>query len=173
MKRCLLTICIALAAQTAILAESVTYSYDAAGRLTRAVYSGGTVVDYAYDAAGSLLSRTVSSGSPSPIGPTMTAGKSGALVEVRYSIAECTSSDHAILVGSLSDFRSVTEAHCTVGNSGVATISAPGGNAWFLVAGVESTAYSSVGASSAGERLLLGVDAACPGFIQDISRTCP
>ena len=34
------------------------FSYDAAGRLARADYGGGTRIDYAYDAAGNLLAGT-------------------------------------------------------------------------------------------------------------------
>ena len=41
-------------------AESVTYSYDAAGRLTKVIYAGGKTIDCLYDKAGNLLSRVVS-----------------------------------------------------------------------------------------------------------------
>lgn len=41
---------------------TVTYTYDDAGRLTRATYSDGTTISYAYDAAGNLLSRIVEQG---------------------------------------------------------------------------------------------------------------
>lgn len=40
-------------------AETVAYSYDDAGRLTNAAYSGGANIAYAYDANGNLLMRTV------------------------------------------------------------------------------------------------------------------
>jgi len=38
---------------------TVTYTYDAAGRLIRAVYSDGMVISYAYDASGNLLTRLI------------------------------------------------------------------------------------------------------------------
>ncbi len=41
-------------------AESVTYSYVAAGRLTKVVYASGKTIEYVYDKAGNLLSRVVS-----------------------------------------------------------------------------------------------------------------
>jgi YD repeat-containing protein len=47
---------------------AVTYSYDAAGRLSKVDYGNGTVITYSYDKAGNLLSRTVgASGAPSVI----------------------------------------------------------------------------------------------------------
>ena len=47
-----------LVAATAF-AASVTYSYDAAGRLLSATYDNGVVVTYTYDKAGNLLGREV------------------------------------------------------------------------------------------------------------------
>lgn len=44
----------------ALAADSIKYSYDDAGRLTRADYGDGRVIVYSYDAAGNLLKRTVS-----------------------------------------------------------------------------------------------------------------
>lgn len=44
----------------ALAADSIKYSYDAAGRLTRADYGDGRVIVYSYDPAGNLLRRTVS-----------------------------------------------------------------------------------------------------------------
>ncbi|MBP7829261.1 MAG: RHS repeat protein [Kiritimatiellae bacterium] len=46
----------------ALAASAVTiqYTYDEAGRLTRADYGGGEKIDYVYDANGNLLQRTVS-----------------------------------------------------------------------------------------------------------------
>lgn len=44
--------------------ETVTYTYDASGRLTGAAYSGGTALTYAYDAAGNLLARRVGQALP-------------------------------------------------------------------------------------------------------------
>ena len=48
-------ICVGTARATTI---TNAYSYDAAGRLARADYGGGTRIDYAYDANGNLLQRT-------------------------------------------------------------------------------------------------------------------
>ncbi len=46
-------------AVSAYAAETITYSYDDAGRLTNAAYGGGASIAYAYDANGNLLMRTV------------------------------------------------------------------------------------------------------------------
>jgi YD repeat-containing protein len=43
-------------------AETVTYNYDAAGRLTAASYASGTNLTYAYNLAGDLLNFTVATG---------------------------------------------------------------------------------------------------------------
>ncbi len=40
-----------------LAAAPIKYSYDAAGRLTRADYGDGRVITYTYDAAGNLLRR--------------------------------------------------------------------------------------------------------------------
>ncbi len=40
-------------------ADSVQYSYDAAGRLTTVTYANGTVIAYSYDKAGNLLRRNI------------------------------------------------------------------------------------------------------------------
>ena len=45
---------------------AVTYSYDAAGRLTKVDYGNGSVISYSYDLAGNLLGRTVAAGAPPP-----------------------------------------------------------------------------------------------------------
>src|SRR5262245_44218154 len=47
---------------TFIQAAAVSYSYDAAGRLTKIDYGSAGVITYAYDKAGNLLSRTVTPG---------------------------------------------------------------------------------------------------------------
>jgi YD repeat-containing protein len=43
-------------------ALTITYSYDADGQLTNAVYSSGESITYTYDAAGNILTRTVAGG---------------------------------------------------------------------------------------------------------------
>ncbi len=53
-------------------ADTVQYAYDAAGRLTNATYSNGTVIAYTYDKAGNLLKRSVTS--PQSSGPQISAG---------------------------------------------------------------------------------------------------
>jgi YD repeat-containing protein len=56
-------------------AGAVTYSYDAAGHLSKIDYGNGTVINYTYDKAGNLLSRVVSSGGgPSVISTLPTSG---------------------------------------------------------------------------------------------------
>ena len=61
-----------LAAVGLLLAETVSYQYDAAGRLTSAAYGNGTTVSYTYDKAGNLTARSV------PVGtPQITAGAVG------------------------------------------------------------------------------------------------
>ncbi|MBU6407177.1 MAG: hypothetical protein KGS44_08615 [Alphaproteobacteria bacterium] len=52
--------------------ETVTYQYDVQGRITRATYSNGVVVEYAYDAAGNRT-QVVRSGAPPPPPPVFTA----------------------------------------------------------------------------------------------------
>jgi YD repeat-containing protein len=41
---------------------SVTYAYDALGRVTQAAYSNGVTITYSYDAAGNRTSRVLSTG---------------------------------------------------------------------------------------------------------------
>lgn len=43
-------------------AGSVSYEYDALGRLERIVYDDGTVIEFTYDAAGNRTSRVVTPG---------------------------------------------------------------------------------------------------------------
>ena len=52
-------------------ADTVTYKYDNAGRLTEAKY-GSKVIKYTYDAAGNLLSRVIQAGLPDTVNPTGT-----------------------------------------------------------------------------------------------------
>jgi len=57
---------------------AVTYSYDAAGRLSKVDYGNGTVISYTYDSAGNLLSRTAQGGTapgvPSPVSSSPAGG---------------------------------------------------------------------------------------------------
>jgi YD repeat-containing protein len=43
----------------AVAASAQSFSYDAAGRLTRVTYSGGTTISYTYDAAGNQVGTNV------------------------------------------------------------------------------------------------------------------
>ena len=61
----LLRIGIAVLASATLLADTTSYTYDAAGRLTQVTYPNGKTITYTYDAAGNLLSRQVSSPSSS------------------------------------------------------------------------------------------------------------
>src|ERR1700682_5071484 len=51
--------CVCLMVAGALAAQTVNYTYDAAGRLTGVSYPNGTAITYTYDAAGNLLSRQV------------------------------------------------------------------------------------------------------------------
>lgn len=53
---------LAVAMFAAAAAGTVTYAYDAQGRLISATYSDGTMICYHYDAAGSRTQYTVVSG---------------------------------------------------------------------------------------------------------------
>ncbi len=57
---------IALLTVVAATAQTVNYSYDAAGRLIRADYGDAGAIAYAYDAAGNLLQREVTRGAAGP-----------------------------------------------------------------------------------------------------------
>ena len=52
-------------------AITITYSYDAAGRLVQADYGEGKGITYGYDAAGNLVQREVTGATPTPT-PTAT-----------------------------------------------------------------------------------------------------
>jgi len=52
---------ILVAAAAGLAAQTVNYTYDAAGRLTSVSYPNGTTITYTYDPAGNLLSRQVTS----------------------------------------------------------------------------------------------------------------
>ena len=53
-------VCVPLLAATALLADTTTYTYDDAGRLTQVAYPNGKTITYTYDKAGNLLTRQVS-----------------------------------------------------------------------------------------------------------------
>ena len=53
---------LALAMFAAAVAGTVTYAYDAQGRVVSATYSDGTMICYHYDAAGNRTSYTVVNG---------------------------------------------------------------------------------------------------------------
>ena len=79
-----------------------------------------------------------------------------------------------VVFGALDDFATATSARCSVGSSGTAIVAPPDHSAWFLVAGVEGTAYSSFGQSTAGERVVSGVGGLCSSLVlQDTSAGCP
>jgi YD repeat-containing protein len=56
---CVVVGCITLLFAPCGQADSVSYSYDEAGRLVRAEFGDGGVIEYAYDEAGNRLSRKV------------------------------------------------------------------------------------------------------------------
>lgn len=66
MHRCVALFLMAISASAALGAETISYSYDAQGRLIRIVKSGsvnnGTAVQYAYDKAGNRV-RVTATGS--------------------------------------------------------------------------------------------------------------
>jgi YD repeat-containing protein len=57
--RILFCLCAPVLACTALLADTTTYTYDDAGRLTQVVYPNGKTISYTYDKAGNLLTRQV------------------------------------------------------------------------------------------------------------------
>ncbi len=65
----------ALLAASGLLADTVSYTYDEAGRLARVQYSSGKTIAYTYDLAGNLLRRLVTA-APQP-GPAPQATAAG------------------------------------------------------------------------------------------------
>jgi YD repeat-containing protein len=53
-------------------AETITYTYDPQGRVTRAAYSNGVIVDYSYDAAGNRTQLVRAGGISPPPAPSGT-----------------------------------------------------------------------------------------------------
>ena len=56
------TMLIAACAACALFGETVNYTYDSAGRLTKVDYGAAGSIRYEYDKAGNLTRRTVTSG---------------------------------------------------------------------------------------------------------------
>jgi YD repeat-containing protein len=52
-------ICLALFVGVAAYADTVSYTYDDAGRLTSATYPSGASIQYSYDAAGNMTAVAV------------------------------------------------------------------------------------------------------------------
>ena len=69
-------------ALSARAAETITYSYDDAGRLTNAAYGGGGNIAYAYDANGNLLMRTVTAAGGTTYTLIYRAGTGGSIAGV-------------------------------------------------------------------------------------------
>ena len=114
---------------------------------------------------------------PVPIPASMTvkpvAGAPGTLL-IEYDASGCNASDHALIYGALGDFQRATSVVCSIGSTGSYTTVPPTGNLWFLIAGVEGGAYSSLGQATAGERHVSGVPAACPAItVQNTTAICP
>lgn len=76
-------------------AASVSFSYDAGGRLTRAAYGDGQSIAYGYDGAGNIISLTIAGGvTPSTVSIAASAGMGGTIqpsgsVSVNYG-ANCS-----------------------------------------------------------------------------------
>jgi hypothetical protein len=114
---------------------------------------------------------------PVPVPPSMTLARSdgvpGALV-AHYDVASCNAGDHLLVTGHLGDFQAAISVNCSIGSTGSHTFTPPSGDAWFLIGGVESAEYSSLGESSAGERIVSGVPAACSTIVaQNTTAICP
>ena len=72
--------CIFTAAPLTAQAARIEYSYDDAGRLTNAAYSGGAGIAYAYDANGNLLIREITSGGAATYTLIYIAGAGGSII---------------------------------------------------------------------------------------------
>jgi YD repeat-containing protein len=64
MKTTFASILIAILFASGVSAATITYTYDAAGRVTRVDYGNGKGYVYTYDANGNLKSRTAFSAAP-------------------------------------------------------------------------------------------------------------
>jgi hypothetical protein len=114
---------------------------------------------------------------PVPIAPRLTVAPSttapGSLV-FRYDASGCNAADHVLIVGELGDFRTATTVVCSIGRDGTYTVTPPAGDLWFLIAGVEGAAYSSLGQATTGERFVSGVPEACATIVsQNTTAICP
>jgi formate-dependent nitrite reductase cytochrome c552 subunit len=112
---------------------------------------------------------------PVPIPPTMTVTPAPAdALTIHYDTAACNAADHALIIGRIGDFGTATSVVCSIGRTGSYTVPMPPGDAWFLVAGVEAGAYSSLGQGPNGERIVNGIPAACPAITtQKTTAICP
>lgn len=99
---------------SASAAETVTYSYDDAGRLTNAAYGGGASIAYAYDANGNLLLRTVTAAGGTTYTLVYLSGAGGSIVGVATqqvaaggsgSPVEAAGADTSVVFGAWSDSR--------------------------------------------------------------------
>ncbi|HEX5043514.1 MAG TPA: ammonia-forming cytochrome c nitrite reductase subunit c552 [Candidatus Polarisedimenticolaceae bacterium] len=109
---------------------------------------------------------------PVPV-PTLSISRAGTDLTFTY-LTSCSASDHLLLGGSLGAFGAASWVRCSIGSTGTYTVAPPPGDAWFLMAGVEGGTYSSLGRSSAGERAVSGIAAACPAVAtQNTVAICP
>ena len=135
----------------AAAAETVTYSYDAAGRLTNAGYSGGANLSYAYDANGNLLERIVTDDGgmetvATPVFDPDGGAQAGSsvLVAVSCATAEAT-------IRYTTDGDDPTEADAEVISGGAVSVPVPGtlkARAWkggMTPSGVRSADYTAAG----------------------------
>ena len=94
--------------------ETVFYSYNGAGRLTNAAYSGGANITYAYDANGNLLMRTITAAGGTTYTLVYTAGAGGSISGIATQIVtaggsgmptEAVGADASVVFGAWSDAR--------------------------------------------------------------------
>ena len=111
---------------------------------------------------------------PVPVPPTVTIARSGNDLVFQYDASACNAADHLLIGGGLGAFGSASWVRCSIGSTGSYSVIPPPGDAWFLIGGVESGTYSSLGQSSAGERMVGGIAAACPAVAaQNTTAICP
>lgn len=151
MKTTIFCLVLSLVAATAFAAETVTYSYDDAGRLTNAAYGGGANIAYAYDAGGNLLMRTVTAAGGTTYTLVYTAGAGGSIVGVATQVVaeggsgtpvEAVGADTSVVFGAWSDGNGDnprTDANVTADLAVVAGFESEGGAAldWYAGHGFE------------------------------------